>query len=241
MEHDVAQSAHVYKLWAWFETNKKQLLVGTAIAVGVGFVVSFYLWYQGDKEIKAGEALSNTLAPLALSGSSRTEASEPFLKVAAEHPGTSAGGRALLFAAAYLFAEGRYDAAQAQFQRFLREYAQSPFLGQALLGVAACYDAQGKSNEAATAYKDLIDHHANDTAVPQAKFALARIYEAQNKIEQALNLYDELGRAYAYASVGSEAGMRAEELKLKYPNAVAASSPLPLTAPGMTGAATNKP
>ena len=239
MEHDVAQSAHVYKLWAWFETNKKQVLVSTAIAVGVGFVVSFYFWYQGEREVKAGEALSNALAPLALSGSARTEASEPFLKVAAEHPGTSAGGRALLFAAANLFAEGKYDAAQAQFQRFLRDYAQSPFLSQALLGVAACYDAQGKSNEAVTAYKELIDHHPTENAVPQAKFALARIYEAQNKIGQALSLYDELGRTYG--SVGSEAGMRAEELKLKYPNAVAASSPLPLTAPGVPGAATNKP
>ena len=53
--------------------------------------------------------------------------------------------------------------------------------------------------------------------LPQARFALARLYEAQNKPELARNLFEEVERSNPYGSLGSEAGMRLEELKLKYP------------------------
>ena len=100
-----------------------------------------------------------------------------------------------------------------QFERFRREHPDSPFVGEALLGVAACLDAQGKSSEAMTAYKDLIDRRPGDYVLPQARFALARLYEAQNQPEQARNLYEEVERTDPYGTLGSEAGMRLEELK----------------------------
>jgi predicted negative regulator of RcsB-dependent stress response len=241
MEHDVAQSAYVYRLWAWFETNRKQVLLGTTAVVLVGFVVSFYVWHQGEKEVSAGEALSNALVTRAVSGDAAKEPLEPFLKVAADYPGTSAGARALLDAGAALFTEAKYAEARAQFQHFLRDYSGSPFSGQALLGVAACFDAEGKTNDAFTTYKNLADQHPTENVAPQAKFALARIYESQNKMEQALNLYEELGRANAYSSLGAEAGMRAEELKLMYPKLAPVVPTAPALAPGSPPAITHKP
>lgn len=121
--------------------------------------------------------------------------------------------------------EGKSSDAKAQFERFSREYTDSPFRGEALLGIAACLDAQGKANEAITAYKELIDRHPTDAVLPQARFALARRYEAQNKPELARTLFEEVERNNPYGSLGSEAGMRLEELKVKYPNLAASSVP----------------
>jgi TolA-binding protein len=139
------------------------------------------------------------------------------LKVAANHPGTSAGARALLAAAAALFAQGNFAAAQTQFQKFSREFPDSPFRGQALLGVAASLDAQAKPDEAARAYKELIDRHPGDVVVPQAKFALARIYESQNRLKEARALYEDVSRTQSHSSLGNEASVKAEELRSKQP------------------------
>ena len=61
--------------------------------------------------------------------------------------------------------------------------------------------------------------------LPQARFALARLYEAQNKPELARNLFEEVERNNPYGSLGSEAGMRLEELKIKYPSLVVPAAP----------------
>jgi hypothetical protein len=105
-------------------------------------------------------------------------------------------------------------------------------MGEALLGIAASLDAQGKTNEAATAYKDLIDHHPGASVVPFAKFSLARLYAAQNKPELARSLFEDVERSVPpYSSLGPEAGMRVEELNLKFPSSVPSSVPALSTTP----------
>ena len=52
----------------------------------------------------------------------------------------------------------------------------------------------------------------------------------QNQPEQARNLFEEVERINPYGSLGSEAGMRVEELKIKYPSLGAAKAPLPTNA-----------
>jgi TolA-binding protein len=120
-------------------------------------------------------------------------------------------------AAGNLFTENKFSEAQAQFEKFTREYHDSPLMGQALLGVAACLDAQAKTDAAIAAYKNLIDRHPSDIVVPQAKFALSRLYEAQNKPDMARDLLQDVERGNPYTSLGNEAGMRLEELIAKYP------------------------
>lgn len=225
MEQNVAKLNVFEKLWAWFEANKKQALTGAAIVVVVAGFVSFYIWRQGEKEVLAAEDLSNAIASVASPGHGASESVAAYLKVASAHPGTSAGERALLHAAAVLFTQGKYPEAQAQFDRFLRAYPDSPFRGEAQLGVAACLDAQGKMDEAARAYKILSESRPGDNAVAQARFALARIYEAQNKPDQARPIYEELAHNSQLGSIGDEAAVRAEELAQKFPLATPSPSP----------------
>ena len=186
----------------------------------VGFVVAIFIYHQNEADVAASEALSNVAIPQ-FSGGPRGDTPEAYLKVAATYANSRAGARALLLAAGGLFVEGKYADAKTQFERFNREYSDSPYRSEALLGIAACLDAEGKTNEAITAYKDVIDHHPAEQVLPQARFALGRLYESQNKPEQARSLFEQVEHTNPYGSLGSEAGMRLEELKIKYPNLAA--------------------
>lgn len=229
MEQNVADLTVLERTWAWFEANKKQVAWGAGILVVAGVIVSYYVWSQGEKEVSAGEALSDAMAA-ALPGGGQVDSADAYLKVATAHPGTSAGARALLAAAVDLFRQGKYAEAQVQFQKFNRDYPDSPFRSQAMLGVAASLDALAKPEEAARAYKALIDRHPGAAVVPQAKFALARIYESQNKLDAARSLYEDIAHAQGYSSLGNEAGIKVEELRSKLPatgSAPAASPAFP--------------
>jgi TolA-binding protein len=217
MESNVAQLPLSHKLWAWFETNKKPAVLVVTVAVAAGLIAWFVSWRQEEKQVAAGNALSDVAARHIGGGASPTESADAFLNVAAAYPNSSAGARALLLAAGSLFTEGKFAEAQAQFEKFTRTYQGSPLMGEALLGVATSLDAQGKGEPAAAAYKDLIDHHPNELVVPQAKFSLARLYETQNKPELARDLYQDVERALPFTSLGNEAGMRLEELTAKFP------------------------
>jgi tetratricopeptide (TPR) repeat protein len=233
METDVMQSASFYKLWAWFEVNKKQVGMGAAAVVVVGLAVWFFIWQKNETEVSASEALANISLPQLMNPGQRSEGSEAYLKLAEKYPKSTAGIRALLLSASGLFVEGKYSDAKSRFEKFAHEHPESPFLAQALLGIAACLDAEGKTAEAITAYKSLAEHHRGENVVPQAKFALGRLYESQDKFEDARKEFEEVARGDAYGSLGSEAGMRLEELRIKHPSAFPAppvpTNALPLT------------
>jgi len=231
MEPNAAQLPLSDKVWAWLERNRKQAVWGALALVVLGFLIAYFLWQQGEKEITASQALSDVTVPLMLGPGPHGDVSGAYLKIAATYPKSSAGTRALLLAGGSFFGDGKYDQAKAEFERFVREHHDSPFVSEALLGIAACLDAQGKTNEAVTAYKELIERHPTATVMPQAKFALANLYEAQNKPEQARELFEAVvAQAGPYRSLGSEAAMRLEELQSKLPK-------LPPTTPGTTNAA----
>jgi TolA-binding protein len=229
MESEVTHLPLWQQAWAWLEANKKQTLWGTGGLVLVGFIVALVLYRQDEADIAASEALSNVALPQ-MTGASRGDSPDAYLKVAAAYSGSRAGARALLLAAGGLFMEGKYDEARNQFERFNREYSDSSFKGEALLGIAACLDAQSKTNEAVTAYKNLIDRRPADYVLPQARFALARLYAAQDKPELARTLFEEVERNNPYSSLGSEAGIRLEDLKVKYPNLATPVVPMPTNA-----------
>jgi predicted negative regulator of RcsB-dependent stress response len=226
METVAGQLPLSHKAWAWFEANKKQTLWGTGIILAAGVVIAYFLYHRNEADIAASEALSNVSLQQAPGAGSRADTAEAYLKVAATYPKSRAGARALLLAAASLFVDGKYSDAKTQFERFKRDYSDSPFLGEALLGAAACLDAQGQSREAMAAYKEVVDRHAGDSNLAQAKFALGRLHEAQNEPEQARNFFEDVERAEPYGSLGDEARMRLEDLKTKYPKLF-----LPITPP----------
>src|SRR5215475_11704202 len=222
MDSDAAQLPVFDRLEIWIGKNRTQALTGATIVIALGLIVGFYIWYKGQKETSASEALTSVSMPTG--PGPRADAADAYLKVAANYPKSSAAARAVLLAGGTLFVDGKYDQAKAQFEKFVREYRDTAFMGQALLGIAACLDAQNKTEEAIRAYKDLTEHHSNDPAVPQAKFALARLYEAQGKPEMARTLFDDVARSEPYSSIGSEAGIRLEELKMKHPELFAATA-----------------
>jgi len=216
MESNVAQLPLSDRLWDWFETYKRQAGLVVGILVVAGLIIWFIVWHRETKQLDAGAALSQVAAGELQGGSVRDDP-EAYLNVARQYPDSMAGARAVLLAAGGLFDQNKYADAQAQFDRFVREYQGNPLMGEALFGIASCLDAQGKTDQAATAYKDLITRHPNESFVALAKFALARIYESQNKPEQARDYYQDVERAIPFTSLGNEAGVRLEELIAKNP------------------------
>jgi tetratricopeptide (TPR) repeat protein len=220
MESEVVQLPLSDQFWIWFHKNKKPVVWSTSVVVVVGLVVWFIVYQRDQKQLEASEALSNVASAQVNAPSSArpADAAAAYLKVAKDYPNSSAAARAVLLAAGSLYTEGKYDQAKQEFERFTHEYHGSPFMGEALLGVASCLEAQGNTKDAMAAYKQLVERFPNDALIPQAKFALGRLSEAQNQPEQAFNYFEQVAQADPYGSIGSEAGMRAEELKLKHPN-----------------------
>jgi TolA-binding protein len=210
----------VFRLIPWVEANLKKLAYGAGAVVIIVFVYSYYTYSQNQKNIAAGEALTQVMFT-----SSPAGLPDACLKVAADYPGTAAGRRALLQAATALFESGKYPQAQAEFEKYLNTYPDTFFIPQAMLGVAASLDAQNKTDAAISMYQRAASQSA-PSVVAAAKFALGRIYETQGKLADAQKLYIEVARAFQGSSIASEAGQRAMELKAKLP---AATSSAPAT------------
>jgi predicted negative regulator of RcsB-dependent stress response len=205
----------LFKIWPWIENNKNRIFIGAGIIVAVTFVFSFVSWERGQKEIVAGNALTQ----LTISVQPNTTAGQlanMYLQVATDHPGTLAGQRAQLQGAATLFTSGDFAGAQTQFQKFLDAYAYSSFCASATLGLASSLEAQGKTDPAVTAYQQVINNFSEAASTMSAKFALARIYEQQGKLNEALNYYEDVARAGANgSSLAMEASIHTGEIKSK--------------------------
>ena len=223
---------------AWIEVNKKKLLIGIAAAAAAIGAYAIYQWHQSQAEAEASAALLKLDRP----GGAAENAPEPdgqaFVQVAAAHPGTSAAGRAVLFAADAFFRDGKFTEAQTQFEIFLRDYPENTLAPIAALGVATCLDAMNRTNEALAAYKDLLSRFAGSAVVAQAKLSLARLYEARNEPAQALKVYDELTRPNMQSTWSSEATMWREQLLSRHPELAKTNAPavpsLSTNAPGQT-------
>jgi TolA-binding protein len=220
-EANLTTTDHLFRLMPWIEANLKPIAFGALMILIAVFIFSFYSYRQNQKEVAAGMAM--TQAVMLADGSQRAAAC---LKVAADYTGTLAGQRALMEGATALFTTGKYADAQTEFQKFLDMYPDNFLTPQAMLGVATSLDALGKTDPAISAYQKAAGQTANANVVANAKFSLARIDEAQGKLADAAKLFNEVARSYANTSLGSEAGMRAVELKAKLP---ATSAPMATT------------
>jgi len=227
MEIQDAPATFLFKLWPKIEANWIRIAWGGGIAVVAVLVISFYSWQQGQNEITAGKALTQLMVTTAHNVLSPGQQADLFLKVATDYPGTAAGQRAWLQGAAILFTMGNYPEAQVQFQKFLDKHPDSLFAGQAALGVGTSLDAQGKADMAAAIYQQIIKKYADVIAVTSARFALAQIDERQGRLADAAGLYEDIAQNNPNGSIGSEAGLRAMELKMK------PQSPAPAAAPAV--------
>lgn len=230
MESDVTQSALFYKLWAWGDAHKKQLLLGLLAVIIVGVGIAFWFAHQTQAQTDANDALS-TLVAHTVSPTAPAPTPNAFLKVTTDYPNSDAGQRALLLGASDLYAQGKYDEARGEFQRFLQQYSDSRFVGEAALGVAACMDAQSMTNDAIAAYRNVADHYQQDWNVaPDAKLALARLFLGQGNLADAKGQLQDILRDYP-GQVSAEASRRLQELIMAHPELMPPTAPPPQAAP----------
>lgn len=229
--HDTA-SAFFFRLWPQLEQNKNKIVGGAAIVVLALVIIAFVSWRHSENQIDAGEAMTETLLSLPPNAApAQVEAN--YLNVADGHPGTAAGGRALLQAAAVLFSEGKYTDAQTYFQNFCDNNPNSELFGQAELGVAKCLEAEGKYNDAAGRYQYIINNAADSESVIAAKSGLAQIDMQEKNYPDAEQLFQEVAQADPFGELGRQANAYAFELRSKVP-AMPSSAPAAPSKPKLT-------
>ena len=225
MSSHATGSTRIIDLLAWVEVNKKKLVIGVAVLAIVIAACAIYQWRHNEAEAEASAALLKVERTGFRSDDAPEADAQAFLQVATAHPGTSAGGRALLFAAAALFRENKYAESKAQFESFLRDNPENPLTPIAAFGAVACLDALDRTNEALVAYQDVVNRFGGSVVAAQAKLGLARLYEAGNEPTQALRIYNELTRPNAQSAWSSEAALRREQLLSRHPELVKTNAP----------------
>ncbi|HEY0456234.1 MAG TPA: tetratricopeptide repeat protein [Verrucomicrobiae bacterium] len=227
------QSTFIFDLLGWLETNKKRVLIGLGVAAVLGVIISLVAVSMTNREERASEELTKVGVPVNPTQPIAAGTADNLLKLSKEYSGTKAAARALLASASTLFLEGNYTAAQQRFEEYAKEYPDTPWIPQAAFGVAACLDAQKKTPEAISKYEEVRKRYANDNVADESKLALARLYEGQNRPEDAYKLYDELANANPYSALGSQAGMKREDLLEKYPQFAKTNAPAPTATTSM--------
>ena len=217
MHSDATQSDSYLRFVTWVQANLKRIIIGAVTVLAAIAVIAFISFEQGQKEIRASHALANVAVPLSPTAPMRPGTADAYLKVAKDHAGTKAGARALLQVGAAYFVEGNYADAQKTFEQFLREYPASEWIPQAHFGIASSLDAQGKTADAVLKFEEMRRRFANDATSDEVKLALARLFETQGKPADAHKIYSELVQVNPYGGMGSEAGVRKEELEKKFP------------------------
>jgi TolA-binding protein len=228
MESDVTQSAVFFRLWAWGDAHRKEVLWGFVALVAVALGIVLWFLHQNNAQIEANSALSKIIMPAI--PTTTTPPPESFITVAADYPDTDAGQRAMLLGASAFYTAGRFEEAQAQYQRFLQQHGDSPFAAQAALGAAVCYEALGRTNDALTAYHNVAGHYQTLSVAPQARFAVVRLLEVQGKYQDALNELKEIISLFPNF-VGAQANQEAEALLAAHPELAAAIAPPPSAMP----------
>jgi predicted negative regulator of RcsB-dependent stress response len=177
MQTQDAPAEILFKFWPWLEANKNRLIAGVVAILAAWAIYAFVSWRHEQKEVAAGQALSQLLVTASPGAAGVGQMVDAFARLAAQYPGTAAGERAQLQAAAALFNAGRYADAQAQFQKFLAGNSTSPLASTAQLGVATSLEAQGKP-EAVSEYQKVVSRYSGSACEQIAKGALARLQPA---------------------------------------------------------------
>lgn len=205
MDSEIGHSEQLYRAFAWLEDNWQRAAAVAAGVIVIGVVVAFVIWQGGQKQIAASQSLS-----LLLSGGQEPTA-ESLQALAEQDQGTMAANRALLLAAGRLFADEKFQEAQAQFESFLNTPEAGSLAAQARFGIAASKEAQNLIEPAIADYKAIVDNPGSGHLIPQARFALAQLYTEQGNTELARIQYEFLAQAPG-SSLASEAGARLAEM-----------------------------
>src|SRR5436190_3789154 len=192
MDSKAPPSAGIYDVLGWFETNKKRVAIGAVAVVIVGLVVGFWVWQNSQQAVEAEEALALVRMPFSPLDPPQPGTADALVQVARQYSDTPAAAKALLRAGTVYFGDGNYAKAREQFDAYLRNPGETPWIPQAVFGVAASLDAENKVPEAITKYKDFIERYSGDPSADQARLNLARLYDRNNQGQQALEVLSKM-------------------------------------------------
>jgi predicted negative regulator of RcsB-dependent stress response len=218
----------ILKIWPWLEANKNRIIVAVVALIGVFGVISYTNSQKAQKEITAGEALTQLL----MTPPPGVNASDALAQLASRYPGTAAAQRAQLQSAATLFGSGHYPEAQAAFQKYLEVNSSGgPLAAIAQMGIGASLESQGKVDDAANAYQKVASTYAGQPAALPAMFALGRIAKAQGHLTEALGNFKAAANAgQAGGSLAQQAALEAQEIQARIA-AQKPAAPAPAPAP----------
>ena len=80
MESNVAELPLSHKLLAWFETSKKQVMIGAAVAAVLGLIIYFFIWRHDQTELAASQALSRVITSQTGTAAPRANLAQEYLK-----------------------------------------------------------------------------------------------------------------------------------------------------------------
>ena len=191
------------------EQNRRRISLALIALVVVLAGVGGYLWWQRDRETKAGQMLGEALvvaqaevAPIATTGdqkppagSYRTERAKleaalpKFVAAADAYPRTSAGLAARYQAAATLVALGRDDEAAKRYQEVI-DLAGSGVYGRvARLGLAQVKVRQRQYEPAINTYKELSLSTSADLPIDGVLMQLGRTYVLAGRTPEAVQTF----------------------------------------------------
>jgi predicted negative regulator of RcsB-dependent stress response len=234
MDSKTPPSAGIYDVLGWFETNKKRAGIGAIAVVVVGLVAGFWVWQNSQKAQEAEEALALVRMPFSPVEQPAPGTAEALVKVAQDFSGTQAAAKALLRAGTVYFGEGNFAKAREQFDAYLRNPGETPWISQAVFGIAACLDAEHKDTEAITKYKEFIERYPADPSADQARLNLARLYERNNQGQQALEVLSKMmspQQGGGGSPSAAEAQERIKALIAKFPSLMPTNPAPPQPAP----------
>ncbi len=227
MDSETQKTDALYEFLAWLEVNKKRVAIGGGAVLVLAGLIATVVWYRGQAELKASEALSAIRVPANPSEPLPPDTLDNLQKFIAGHSGTAAAKRAELIRAGLLFTTGQYADAQGAFEKFIQQHAESPWISEAYYGSAVCLDALGKTNEAVAKYEDFARRFSTDPKIDQARFHLATLLESANRPADAVREYDRIVKATSYSPSQGEAQDRLRKLLVKYPHLAPTNAPSP--------------
>jgi tetratricopeptide (TPR) repeat protein len=217
LNRPIAEISHAPgKFDAFMERHQRSMLL---LAIGLVLAAVVYIILHGIKqgaEHDAGAALvsSTDLAS--------------YQATAKQHPGTSAGGSAMVVAAQLQWDDGQQDASIATLQAFLKQYPEHPGRPAATASLASRLARLGRSDEAASHFQALVDDPASEYLAPLALTSLGDIHWKAGKIDQAELSYKRVVNEYPDSPFSFSAKRRLSLLHAELPVAIDAR---PVTAP----------
>jgi tetratricopeptide (TPR) repeat protein len=221
---------------------RRPLLVGFALLVLAGGIVSGVLWYDAQNAAKAQDlereaTLHYFTRPADDPKKAETNLKEAialYKKVVEEYPRTPTAPLALFNLGNALLQANEVDAAIEAYKRFVLMYGSNiSLLGLVHQKLGYAYLLKGDRDQAAKAYTTVLEIPGSLNR-DSALFELARLEESQSRPEGALAHYQDLMKTYPNSPFANEAAIRVKVLEVKKtpePAPAASAAPAPPAPP----------